>query len=117
MSRPIREANPDPHRHFGGFGGYHGYGGYAGYGGYGGYGGFGGFPIGGFGGSHSSAQAGAISSPFGSAAFASSKTGYAFFFHTFHIYIFFCGIFFSNYFLRYLQRLWTMSSCLGFDLG
>ncbi|XP_012347660.1 uncharacterized protein LOC105736643 [Apis florea] len=62
-SRPIREANP--HRHFG-FGGFHG-----------GFGGFGGFPprfpVGGFGGSHSSA--GAISSPFGSAAFASSRAG------------------------------------------
>lgn len=87
MSRPIREANPDPHRHFGGFGGYHGYGGYGGYGG---------FPIGGFGGSHSSAQAGAISSPFGSAAFASSKTGYAFFFHAFHIYIYSSAEYFSQ---------------------
>ncbi|CAK9811315.1 hypothetical protein ANTQUA_LOCUS6762 [Anthophora quadrimaculata] len=88
LTREIREANPEPHHHgFGGFGGYGGgYGGYGGHhGGYGGgypYGGYGGgYPhgggYGGYGGgsSQSSAHAGAISSPFGSASFASAKAG------------------------------------------
>ncbi|KOX74277.1 hypothetical protein WN51_00621 [Melipona quadrifasciata] len=65
LSRNAREANPEP-AHFGHFGHF---------GGFGGIGGFGGFgrPFG-FGGG-SSAHAGAISSPFGSASFASAKAG------------------------------------------
>nr|XP_033334371.1 neuropeptide-like protein 31 [Megalopta genalis] len=78
LSRLAREASPDPgHHHRGyGYGGYgHGGFGYGGYGGYG-HGGYGGYP-GGYGGgfSGSSAHAGAISSPFGSAAFSSAKAG------------------------------------------
>ncbi|XP_076682209.1 uncharacterized protein LOC143376162 isoform X2 [Andrena cerasifolii] len=78
LARMVRAASPDPHHH--GHGGY-GHGGY-GHGGYGlggyGHGGYGGgYPHGGLGGgySQSSAHAGSISSPFGSASFASAKAG------------------------------------------
>ncbi|XP_043261532.1 glycine-rich RNA-binding protein 3, mitochondrial-like [Colletes gigas] len=91
LTRMVREASPNPgHYKHGGFiagygGGYghgHGHGGHGGYGpsGYGGgYGGYGGYRPSGYGGGYgfsgSSAHAGAISSPFGSAAFASAKAG------------------------------------------
>ncbi|XP_076656622.1 uncharacterized protein LOC143361254 [Halictus rubicundus] len=92
LTRIAREALPDPGHHhgYGGYGGYGhggfggpggfgrpgGFGGFGGYGGHGGFGGYGGYP-GGYGGglSGSSAHAGAISSPFGSAAFSSAKAG------------------------------------------
>ncbi|XP_053996615.1 uncharacterized protein LOC128886082 [Hylaeus anthracinus] len=100
LSRMVREAFPDPNPHHkhgiygigglgGGYGGGYGGGFGGGYGGYGhgyghggyrpGYGGYGhGYPHGGYGGlgggfSGSSAHAGAISSPFGSASFASAS--------------------------------------------
>ena len=73
LGRMVRAASPDPHHHGHHYGGY-GIGGYGGYG-HGGYGGYGGgYPIGG-GFAQSSAHAGSISSPFGSASFASAKAG------------------------------------------
>ncbi|XP_076635758.1 uncharacterized protein LOC143348911 [Colletes latitarsis] len=85
LARMAREASPDPghFRHGGFIGGYGGYGhgGHGGYGpsGYGGYrpSGYGGYRPSGYGGGYSgsSAHAGAINTPFGSAAFASAKAG------------------------------------------
>ena len=69
LERNAREANPEP-RHFGpGFGV-----GRFGGGGFGRFGGFGGFRPYGYGGG-SSAHAGSISGPLGSASFASARAG------------------------------------------